>query len=151
MKSNKIIGTLIILNVIFSQISNSFIFCFIESLFLELVEEFFIKILPDYFFSDEPYFNRSFALRIRDITVYDSSQTNITIWTSIIGAFIYYCINNKMSNQNQNEEKNQNNVNFSDIFFIFFIKNNKIYYSIYFIFILCYKFNFTYFFIVHSL
>ena len=117
MQSNKKLGILIILNVIFSQISNSFIFCFIESLFLELVEEFFIKILPDNYFSDELYFNRSFALRIRDISVYDSSQTNITIWTSIIGAFIYYCINKKMSNQN--EEKNKNNVNFSDVFILF--------------------------------
>ncbi len=120
MQSNKKLGILIILNVIFSQISNSFIFCFIESLFLELVEEFFIKILPDNYFSDELYFNRSFALRIRDISVYDSSQTNITIWTSIIGAFIYYCINKKMSNQNEEKNKNnKNNVNFSDVFILF--------------------------------
>ena len=112
MKSIKKIGILIIINVIFSQISTTFIFSFIESLFLELVEEFFIKILPDYFFSNELYYNRSFALRIRDISVYDSSQTNITIWTSIIGAFIYYYINNKIENQNNKEQKN---VNLSDL------------------------------------
>ena len=108
------LGKLIIINIIISQISNTFILSFIENLYLELFEEFFIKILPNYFFCNEPYFNRSFALRIRDLCVYDFSQTNITIWTSLIGAFIYYYINDKISNKNEN--KNQNDVNFSDVF-----------------------------------
>jgi hypothetical protein len=107
MKINKL-EILIIINVIISQISNTFILSFIENLFLELVEEFLIKILPDYLFCNEPYFNRSFALRIRDLSVYDFSQTNITIWTSLIGAFIFYYINDKMSNKNEKH--------FSDVF-----------------------------------
>ena len=99
------LGKLIIINVIISQISNTFILSFIENLFLELVEEFLIKILPDYLFCNEPYYNSSFAIRIRDLSVYDFSQTNITIWTSLIGAFIYYYINDKMSNKNEKKIK----------------------------------------------
>ena len=48
MKINKL-AILIIINVIISQISNTFILSFIENLFLELVEEFLIKILPNHF------------------------------------------------------------------------------------------------------
>ena len=83
------IDFLIILNAIISQIAVSFIFTIIESLFLDLSEEFIIKILPSSIFSDtkEKYYNKSFVYRIRDITVYDASQTNIIIWTSIIGAY----------------------------------------------------------------
>jgi len=119
MKITKI-GKLIILNVIFSQISNSFIFSFIESLVLELVEEFLIKILPDSIFNTEPYYNRSYVLRMRDLSVYNSSQTNIIMWTSIIGAYIFYYMNKKMSKKNKKEEKNENEVNFSDLYVLFF-------------------------------
>ena len=83
------IDILIILNAFISQIAVSFIFTIIESLFLDLSEEFIIKILPSSIFSDtnEKYYNKSFVYRLRDITVYDASQTNIIIWTSIIGAY----------------------------------------------------------------
>lgn len=83
------IDILIILNAFISQIAVSFIFTIIESLFLDLGEEFIIKILPSGVFSDtnEKYYNKSFVYRLRDITVYDASQTNIIIWTSIIGAY----------------------------------------------------------------
>ena len=113
MKKNFFI--LLFSNVIISQISNAFIFSFIECLFLELVEEFLIKILPDFLFCNESYYNRSFALRIRDLSLYDYSQTNITIWTSLIGAFIFYKIN-EMWNKNKNKENKENDVNFSDVF-----------------------------------
>ena len=83
------IDILIILNAFISQIAVSFIFTIIESLFLDLAEEFIIKILPSSVFSytDEEYYNKSFVYRLRDISVYDASQTNIIIWTSIIGAY----------------------------------------------------------------
>jgi hypothetical protein len=83
------IDILIILNAFISQIAVSFIFTIIESLFLDLGEEFIIKILPSSVFSDtnENYYNKSFVYRLRDYTVYDASQTNIIIWTSIIGAY----------------------------------------------------------------
>ena len=83
------IEILIILNAFISQIAVSFIFTIIESLFLDLGEEFIIKILPSSVFSDtnENYYNKSFVYRLRDYTVYDASQTNIIIWTSIIGAY----------------------------------------------------------------
>ena len=83
------IEILIILNAFISQIAVSFIFTIIESLFLDLGEEFIIKILPSSVFSDtnEKYYNKSFVYRLRDYTVYDASQTNIIIWTSIIGAY----------------------------------------------------------------
>ena len=83
------IDILIILNAFISQIAVSFIFTIIESLFLDLGEEFIIKILPSSVFSytDEKYYNESFVNRLRDISVYDASQTNIIIWTSIIGAY----------------------------------------------------------------
>ena len=111
-------------NVIISQISNAFIFSFIECLFLELVEEFLIKILPDFFFNDDKYYNRSYVLRIRDLSVYDFSQTNITICTSAIGAFIFYKINemwnkNKNEENKENKENKENDVNFSDVLVLF--------------------------------
>ena len=83
------IEILIILNAFISQIAVSFIFTIIESLFLDLGEEFIIKILPSSVFSytNEKYYNKSFVNRLRDISVYDASQTNIIIWTSIIGAY----------------------------------------------------------------
>ena len=81
------IHSLIKLNAFISQIAVSFIFTFIESLFLEIGEELLIKILPLSIFDDEVFLNRSFVFRLREITIYDASQINILIWTSIIGAY----------------------------------------------------------------
>ena len=81
------IHSLIKLNAFISQIVVSFIFTFIESLFLEIGEELLIKILPSSIFDNEEFLNRSFVFRLREITIYDASQINILIWTSIIGAY----------------------------------------------------------------
>ena len=84
----KTIEYLMIFNAIVSQIGVSFIFTFIESLFLEISENFFIKLISSNIFDEnEKYNNKSLVKRIRDITIYDPSQTNITIWTSILGAY----------------------------------------------------------------
>ena len=84
----KKIEYLMIFNAIISQIGVSFIFTFIEGLFLEISENFFIKISSSNIFDKEKkYENKSLLKRIRDITIYDPSQTNITIWTSILGAY----------------------------------------------------------------
>ena len=84
----KKIEYLMIFNAIISQIGVSIIFTFIEGLFLEISENFFIKLFSSNIFNkDEVYENKSLVKRIRDITIFDPSQTNITIWTSILGAY----------------------------------------------------------------
>ena len=84
----KTIEKIMIFNAIISQIAVSFIFTFIDGIFLEISENIFIKIISSNIFEKKKeYENKSIIRRIRDITLYDPSQTNITIWTSILGAY----------------------------------------------------------------